>query len=201
VQGLRLTRGEALLRGALAAGAAYGLPAITPYVRSALAAGEENEEVRALNLALSFELIERKFYEEAKKRLKPTGSLGQMIDLLAEDERQHVEALTAQIEKLGGTPEPEGEYAFSYIGAYEALRHLRDIEYAGLRAYNGAIPSVKSEEALKLMASIAQVEGRHVAAVRMERGGTPAPLAFDPGQSNFQARSSVVKFTGGWEAQ
>jgi rubrerythrin len=195
MEGLRLTRGEVLLKGALAVGGAYGLTAVGPYVRGALAASKD-DEVKALNLALSFELLEAKFYDEAKTRLKPTGSLKQLIHSLAEDEHRHAEALTAKIEELGGKPEPEGDYSFAYPGAYEALRLVRDIEVAGVGAYNGAIPFVKSEDARKLMASIAQVEGRHIAAVRMQRGGAPAPRAFDPGQTEFQSRSSVEKFTG-----
>lgn len=191
-----MTRGEVLAKGALAAGSAYGVAAIGPYVSRVLAASDEDDEVQALNLALFFELLSAKFFDEAKERLKPTGRLKQLIDSLAADEHHHGEALTAQIEKLGGTPEPEGEYAFSYFDTYTALRLVRDIEVAGVHAYNGAIPYVKSEDALKLMASIAQVEGRHVAALRMQRGGTPAPRAFDPGQTNFQSRSSVEKFTG-----
>jgi rubrerythrin len=196
MEGLELTRGEALVKGVLAVGSAYGLTAVGPYVRKALAAFDQDDEIRALNLALSFEYLEAKFYDEAKVRLKPKGGLKRLLDSLAEDEHRHVEALTAQIEQLGGTPEPEGDYAFAYPSAYEALRLVRDLEVAGVAAYNGAIPYVKSEDALRLMASIAQVEGRHIAAVRMQRGGTPAPKAFDPGQTEFQSRSSVVKFTG-----
>jgi rubrerythrin len=194
------SRGEIILKGALGAGAILGLGAVGPTVRRALATSS-SAELDALDLALTFEHLELDFYTRAPQRLKHneevTPELRNLIETLTGDERQHREALVAQIEGLGGTPAAKGSYAFAYFPEpYEFLRMAEILELAGIAAYNGAIPAIESEDARRLTTSIVQVEGRHAAAVQMQRGEEPAPAAFDRGTTEFQARSSVEKFTG-----
>src|SRR4051812_22939716 len=98
-----LSRSEVILKGALAAGAGYGALSVGPYVRKALAMSGGGD-VGILNFALTLEYLESKFYEEAKTRAKASGELKSLITLLATDEKQHVEALTATVKQLGGKP-------------------------------------------------------------------------------------------------
>jgi hypothetical protein len=98
-----LSRSDVILKGALAAGAVYGTFMVGPYVRKALAM-TGSSDVDILNFALTLEYLESTFYDEAKTRAKASGDLKSLIGLLAEDETQHVEALTATIKKLGGKP-------------------------------------------------------------------------------------------------
>jgi rubrerythrin len=195
IGGEDLSRAELLFKGALAAGAVFGLGMVGPYVQSALAKSD-GEELDALNLVLSFEYLSAGLYERGKTDLQPSGQSKKLIEMLADDERQHIEALTATIKELGGKPVAKGDYAYAFPGAYEFFRLARDIENAGIKAYNGAIPSMKSRQALDLTASIVQVEGRHAAAVSMQRSDEPTPEAFDPAHTEWQSRLSVVRFTG-----
>src|SRR5262245_40506375 len=171
-----LSRSEVILKGALAAGAVYGTLMVGPYVRKALAMSGGGD-VEILNFALSLEYLEATFYEEAKTRAKASGELKSLIDLIADDEVQHVEALTASIKQLGGKPVAKPKFDFPYSGTAGFLKLAKTFEDTGVSAYNGAAPAIKSKEVLGAAGSIVQVEARHAAAIRLQRSEEPAPDA------------------------
>lgn len=188
-----LSRSEVLLKGALAAGAVYGALAVGPYVRKALAMNGGGD-VEILNFALTLEYLEASFYSEAKSRAKPSGDLKGLIELLAKDEQQHVEALEGTIKKLGGKPVAEPKFDFAYSGTSGFLKLAQTFEDTGVSAYNGAAPMIKSKEVLTAAGSIVQVEARHAAAIRLQNGAEPSPQAFDPPLDEAQVRKAVEPF-------
>jgi hypothetical protein len=194
-----ISRADALLTGGLAAGAVLGLGAFGPYLRRALAlAGDSDADT--LNLLLKFEHLQIELYEESKSRLKASPELKQTIAMLADQEHQHLAALTDQIKKVGGKPLPENKnygvfgYRRSYVDTFLYL--ARSLESVTVGAYNGAIPLLKSKEAQRLASSIVQVEGRHAATVALRGGEEPAPEAFDPVRSEYAALDSVIRWAG-----
>ena len=182
-----------ILKGALAAGAVYGTFMVGPFVRKALAMSEGGD-VDILNFALTLEYLESTFYEEAKTRAKASGELKSLIDLLADDEKQHVEALTATIKQLGGKPVAEPKFDFAYSDTAGFLKLAQTFEDTGVSAYNGAAPSIKSKEVLGAAGSIVQVEARHAAAIRLQNNEEPAPEAFDPSLDEAQVLKAVEPF-------
>jgi ferritin-like protein len=188
-----LSRSEVILKGALAAGAVYGTFMVGPFVRQALAMSG-GSDVDILNFALTLEYLESTFYKEAKSRAHANGELMKLIDLLAEDEQQHVEALTATIKKLGGKPVEEPKFNFEYSDAAGFLKLAQTFEDTGVSAYNGAGPSIKSKEVLGAAGSIVQVEARHAAAIRLQNKEEPAPEAFDPSLDEAQVLKAVEPF-------
>lgn len=188
-----LSRSEVILKGALAAGAVYGTFMVGPFVRRALAMSEGGD-VGILNFALTLEYLESTFYDEAKTRAKASGELKSLIALLADDEKQHVDALTATIKKLGGKPVAEPKFDFSYSDTAGFLKLAQTFEDTGVSAYNGAGPSIKSKEVLGAAGSIVQVEARHAAAIRMQNKEEPAPEAFDPALGEAQVLKAVEPF-------
>ncbi|MFL5899213.1 MAG: ferritin-like domain-containing protein [Solirubrobacterales bacterium] len=187
------SRSEVLLKGALAAGAVYGTLAVGPYVRRALAMSGGGD-VEILNFALTLEHLESKFYEEAKSRAKASGELRALIDLLAKDEQQHVEALTGTIKQLGGKPVAKPKFDFPYSGTAGFLKLAQTFEDTGVSAYNGAAPMIKSKEVLTAAGSIVQVEARHAAAIRLQNQAEPAPEAFDPPLDEAKVLKAVEPF-------
>lgn len=187
------SRSEVLLKGALAAGAVYGTLAVGPFVRRALAMSGGGD-VDILNFALTLEYLESKFYEEAKSRAKASGELKSLVNLLAEDEKQHVEALTATIKQLGGKPVAEPKFDFSYSGTGGFLKLAQTFEDTGVSAYNGAAPMIKSKEVLAAAGGIVQVEARHAAAIRLQNKAEPAPAAFDTPLSEAKVLKAVEPF-------
>lgn len=197
-----LSRGDVLLKGALALGALYGAGAVSPYVRRALAADAKGD-VGVLNFLLPFEYLLVSLYNRgnsgenyAGERLNLKGEEKELAELLVTEEGQHVAALRDMIEKLGGKPVDKGNYGFAYREYAVWLELASTIETSTIGAYNGAIPSLKSEQARELACSIVQVEGRHAAAVRMPNKEEPAPEAFDVGLLEDTAIDSVLQFTG-----
>ena len=195
-EGGDLSRSEVLLKGALAAGAVYGTLAIGPFVRRALAMNGGGD-VEILNFALTLEYLESKFYEEAKSRAKASGELKSLVNLLAKDEQQHVEALEGTIKKLGGKPVAEPKFDFEYSGTGGFLKLAQTFEDTGVSAYNGAAPMIKSKEVLTAAGSIVQVEARHAAAIRLQNKTEPAPEAFDPPLDEAQVLKAVEPFIAG----
>jgi hypothetical protein len=189
-----ISRSDVLLKGALAAGAVYGTFMVTPFVRGAFAMGGGTTDVDILNFALTLEYLESAFYEEAKKKVKASGELKQLIPLLASDEKQHVEALEATIKKLGGKPVSKPMFNFEYSGTSGFLKLAETFENTGVSAYNGAGPSIKSKDVLGAAGSIVQVEARHAAAIALQNGQEPAPAAFDEPLTEKQVLKAVEPF-------
>jgi rubrerythrin len=188
-----LSRSDVILKGALAAGAVYGTFMVGPYVRKALAM-TGSSDVDILNFALTLEYLESTFYDEAKTRAKASGELKSLIGLLADDEKQHVEALTATIKQLGGKPVAEPKFDFPYSNTAGFLKLAQTFEDTGVSAYNGAGPMIKSKEVLGAAGSIVQVEARHAAAIRLQNKEEPAPEAFDPSLDEAQVLKAVEPF-------
>lgn len=188
-----LSRGDVILKGALAAGAVYGTFMVGPYVRKALAMSGGGD-VEILNFALTLEYLESTFYREAKTRAKASGELKSLIGLLADDEKQHVDALTATIRQLGGKPVSEPKFEFPYNNTAGFLKLAQSFEDTGVSAYNGAGPMIKSKEVLGAAGSIVQVEARHAAAIRLQNKEDPAPEAFDPSLDEAQVLKAVEPF-------
>ena len=138
-----ISRGDVILKGALAAGAVYGTFMVGPFVRSAFAMGGGTSDVDILNFALTLEYLESTFYEEAMKKVKASGELKPLIKMLASDEKQHVEALEGTIKKLGGKPVAKPTFNFEYSGTSGFLKLAETFENVGVGAYNGAAPAIE----------------------------------------------------------
>jgi rubrerythrin len=188
-----ISRSEVILKGALAAGAVYGALAVGPFVGRALAMTESGD-VGILNFALTLEYLEAAFYKEAKTRAKASGDLKSLIDLVGRDEEEHVGALTETIKKLGGKPVAEPKFDFPYSGTAGFLKLAQTFEDTGVSAYNGAAPQIKSAEVLEAAGSIVQVEARHAAAIRLQNGNEPSPVAFDPALPKAKVLKAVEPF-------
>lgn len=192
------TRAAFILRGAMAAGAVYGLGAVSPFVGQALAQGGGDADV--VNFALTLEYLESAFYTQAVKKVP--GLSGNLLDLakqLRDDEDQHVSALTAAVKQLGGKPvkAPAVDFGGAFASKDAFLKTANVFEDTGVSAYNGAAPSIQSTAILAAAGSIVQVEARHASLIRLQRNKPPAPLAFDKASSKQQVLSAVTPFIKG----
>ena len=180
VQGV--TRQAFMVRGAVAAGAVYGLSAVGPYVREALAQ-EGGGDLEILNFALTLEYLEAAFYEQGLKRVPGLqANVKSLATEIRDNENEHVTALTGTIKELGGTPvkAPGVDFGNAYKSQKSFLKLAQTFEDTGVSAYNGAAPQIMSPEVLGAAGSIVQIEARHAAAIRLLRGKQPAAGAFDP---------------------
>jgi rubrerythrin len=193
-----MTREVFLARATLAAGAVYGLGAVAPFVRRALAQ-EAAGDIGVLNFALLLEELEAAFYEQARRQVRLDSDAQRLTDELAKNEREHALALRSVIGRLRGrpTPAPEVDFGDAFRSQSAYLELAQTFEDTGVSAYNGAGPELESKEALAAAGTIVQVEGRHAALIRMMRDEKPAPKAFDDALTRPQIRSKVDPFIVG----
>lgn len=201
-----MTRGAFLLRSTLAAGAVYGGSVVGPLVGRALAQeGGSEGDVEILNFALTLEILEQTFYQEGLRQVSGlSGELASLVEELEANEAEHVDALTATIQDLGGQADqpPELDFGEAYSSEEAFLELAQTLEDTGVSAYNGAAPAIESDEVLSAAGSIVQIEARHAALVRLQRGEEPAPVAFDEARDEDQVLDEVQQFiTGGNRGQ
>jgi hypothetical protein len=170
-----MTRAAFLLRGALAAGAAYGTSAVAPFVSGALAASDASGDVDILNFALTLEYLEADFYNVKGKQVGLSGEAKQYATQFGAEEAAHVSALSAAIRELGGKPVAKPKFVFPATSESSFLKLASVLENTGVGAYNGAGPSLKSKKVLGAAGGIVQVEARHAAAIDLLLGNSPTP--------------------------
>jgi hypothetical protein len=169
-----ITRSSFILRGALAAGAVYGLSGVTPFVSQALAAsGGGDAEI--LNFALTLEYLESDFYNVKGREVGLGGQAKTYATLFGEEEQAHVQALTTVIKQLGATPAKKPTFVFPVSSQSSFLALASVLENTGVGAYNGAAPSLQSKQILAAAGSIVQIEARHAAAIDLLIGKSPTP--------------------------
>jgi hypothetical protein len=192
IQGI--SRGSFLVRGAVAAGAVYGLGAVSPFVREALAQ-EGGGDVEILNFALTLEYLEAAFYTQALKRTKGlSGDARSLAKEIRDNENEHVGALVSTIKDLGGTPvkAPGVDFGTAFANQESFLKLAQTFEDTGVSAYNGAAPAIKSKDVLAAAGSIVQIEARHAAAIRLLNGQPISDGGFDK-SLDMQAVLDAVK--------
>ncbi len=169
-----ITRSSFILRGALAAGAVFGLSGVTPFVSQALAAsGGGDAEI--LNFALTLEYLESDFYNAKGREVGLRGQAKAYATLFGEEEQAHVQALSTVIKQLGGTPAKKPTFRFPASSQSSFLALASVLENTGVGAYNGAAPSLQSKQVLAAAGSIVQIEARHAAAIDLLIGKSPTP--------------------------
>ena len=187
-----LTRASFILRGAITAGAVYGVAAVGPYVGNAFAASGGGD-VDILNFALTLEYLETDFYKTKGKTVGLSGEAKTLASLFGDEEAQHVAALTKAISAAGGTPVKKPTFSFPVTNQASFLKLAYTLENVGVGAYNGAGPSLISKAYLAAAGSIVQVEARHAAAIALLTEAKITPNgAFDKPLS----KAAVLKAAG-----
>jgi rubrerythrin len=188
-----MTRGAFLVRGALATAALYGAEAASSFVTRAFAQAASSD-LDVLNFALTLESVEVALYKAALGKARLSGSLRSLATELGGHEQQHAGALSQAITQSGGSPVAAPTASFTFADEKGFLAVAQSLEETGVAAYNGAVAALQSADLMLATASIAQVEARHAAAIRIRHGQQPAPAAFDTQASQQQAQAAVKPF-------
>jgi hypothetical protein len=166
-----------VLKGSIAAGvgalmlsAFGGAVGAAPVVRTtAAAAGPLDSDLEILNYALTLELLEADAYKTALSLNVLTGRALDYFQQFAMHEQQHVDAVTATIRQLGGTPvtKPAAGYNYSGVPRDQAglVKFFQEVEAVGASAYLGAAGSIKNLDVLAAALSIHASEAEHTAAL------------------------------------
>jgi rubrerythrin len=190
-----LTRSAFLVRGTLAAGAVMGTSALSPMVSRALAQSSDGD-VEILNYALTLEVLEATFYDEALRKVSGLDAKTKKLATeIRDNEMEHVDTLTKTIKQLGGKPvqAPKLDFGSAFASKASFLKLANTLEDTGVSAYNGAAPQISSQDVLTAAGTIVQVEARHAAALRFRAGQPPAPAAFDRALTPTQVQAALRK--------
>jgi rubrerythrin len=132
-------------------------------------------DVGILNYALTLEYLETAFYADVVKSGLFKGAEQATIEKFGEEEKQHVEALTAAVKELGGKPAPEPKAKFPLKNAKSVLELAGTVENLGAAAYLGQATNIQSPDVLASALAIHSVEGRHASALNTLLGETITP--------------------------
>jgi hypothetical protein len=176
-----VSRQSFIMRGAVAAGSVYGIAAVGPFVREAIAQ-DGGGDVDILNFALTLEYLEAAFYTQGLKQVRGlSGDAKSLATEIRDNETEHVAALTKTIKSLGGKPvkAPGVDFGDAFSSQKAFLKLAQTFEDTGVSAYNGAAPMIESTDVLGAAGSIVQVEARHAAAIRLLNGQPITDGGFD----------------------
>jgi rubrerythrin len=141
-------------------------------------AGSAKQDLAIVQYALTLEHLETDFYNAVitSGAIKDK-KLGDVAKMIRDNELQHVQALTATVKQLGGTPKkPKTNFDAVIKGGKDMiLQTAATVENLGAAAYLGQAPRIKSKEVLAAALSIHTVEGRHAAALNQVVGKTIVP--------------------------
>jgi rubrerythrin len=118
-----------------------------------------------VNYALTLEYLEADFYAQAIKTGFFKGKQLDLIKQIGDHERQHVNALTAAVKQLGGTPAMKPATKFPLSDAMTIVKTAQAVENLGAAAYLGQAARIKNKDILAAALSIHSVEARHAAAL------------------------------------
>jgi rubrerythrin len=185
------TRADFLVRGALAAAAAWGASAAGSFTSSALA---KAGDVGVLDFAVRLEYIQTAFYRRAH-RVALTPDVAKLAAQFAGHEQEHTDALLSLLTKLGPPPrEPESKLPLVDEAGFLAL--AQTLEETTVSVYEGVTPLLTSRDLAAAFASIVQVEARHAATVRHALGRQVAPEPFDKPTSRAAALDALAPLVG-----
>jgi rubrerythrin len=135
-------------------------------------------DLAIVQYALTLEHLETDFYNAVIDAGVITDkALAETAMMIRDNEQEHVDALTATVKKLGGTPEKPMTNFDSVLegGPDMILETAATVENLGAAAYLGQAGRIQSKEILAAALAIHSVEGRHAAALNSVVGKTIVP--------------------------
>ena len=136
-------------------------------------------DIEIVNYALTLEYLEAEFYAQVIASGEVTDKkIAELAKSIGQNEQEHVDALKATVEKLGGKPAPKPQTKFEDViagGPQMILDTAAAVENLGAAAYLGQAGNIKDKEILAAALAIHSVEARHAAALNTLVGKTIVP--------------------------
>jgi hypothetical protein len=202
-----------LLKGSAAAGVATlfasafgnafslagGPDSVSRLLLPTAAAAPLDSDLDILNYALTLEYLETEAYKAINDAGVLSGRAATYFEAFGAHEAEHVSAITATIQQLGGTPVAKPAFDFSGVPTDpgEIVKFFQTVEAVGASAYHGAAPSIRNLDVLTAALQIHANEAEHAAALAdLVAPGTElfSPAAFATPRTPDQ----VLEIVGPW---
>ena len=192
------SRAQFLRRAAVGGGVFLGSGALLGTLAESAQGATPASDVAILNFALTLEFLEAEFYTRASRSGGLRGRSAQFSRVVGAHERAHVAFLR---KALGSAAVKKPKFDFKgttdRVGPFVNTAIV--LEDAGVAAYAGQGPLLKTKAIVSAALSIHSVEARHAAWIRDIKGNggapSPAPAAFDKAATKAQILAAV-KGTG-----
>jgi rubrerythrin len=135
-------------------------------------------DLEIVQYALTLEHLETDFYNAVlDSGVIKDKALGETAKMIRDNEQEHVDALTATVEQLGGKPmRPKTNFDAVLEGGQDMiLQTAAVVENLGAAAYLGQAGRIQSKKILAAALAIHSVEARHAAALNTVVGKTIVP--------------------------
>jgi rubrerythrin len=136
---------------------------------AAATGGDMKGDIKIVNYALTLEYLEAQFYADVlASGVIKDAAIGKLATKFGETEQEHVDALTAAVKQLGGTPAAKPKASFQSVidgGPKKILETAATVENLGAAAYLGQAGNIKNKDILAAALAIHSVEARHAAAL------------------------------------
>jgi rubrerythrin len=135
-------------------------------------------DLEIVQYALTLEYLETDFYNAViDSGVIKDKALGDVAKMIRDNEQEHVDALKATVEKLGGKAKrPKTTFDAVLEGGPDmVLETAATVENLGAAAYLGQAGRIESKEVLAAALAIHSVEARHAAALNSVVGRTIVP--------------------------
>ena len=146
------------------------------------------------NYALTLEYLETEFYTRAAESGMLKGKALETAKAFGHNEQEHVDALTALIQKAGGKPAAKPKAKFPLDSEKSILALAATVENLGANAYLGQAGNIQDKEILAAALSIHSVEARHAAVLNLATKAAPASGAFAKPATAADVLKSVKPF-------
>ena len=158
-----------------------------------------DSDLDILNYALTLEYLESDAYKAINDAGVLSGRAETYFQAFGGHEAEHVTAITATIQQLGGTPVAKPAFDFSGVPTdpAEIVEFFQTVEAVGASAYHGAAPAIKNLDVLTAALQIHANEAEHAAALAdLVAPGTElfSPAAF----ATPRTPDEVLKIIGPW---
>lgn len=182
---------------------ANGQPLVTGNLTaSTYTAAQQQNDITALNYALTLENLEAAFYNYANRTFTqaqfvaagyPAYYYQYSTQYIQLHENTHVAALTQVIAGRGGSPVPACTYNFSSVNSVLAyFQTAQLLENTGVSAYDGAAALITDTALQTIAATIATVEARHAAFLNLANNASAFPQTFDTALTPAQIITAVL---------
>ncbi len=205
-----LTGSAKLIGGGAAAMALAGSPLFSGAKMAMARPAAPTTDIDILNFALTLEHLEAAFYVDGLNTFtrgdfqsarfirglggRISSRVYNYFQLIRDHEVTHVATLISVIQSLGGTPVGRCTYNFGYSNVDGFVAVAQTLEDTGVMAYDGAIALIESPELQTAGATIATVEARHAAYLRLLNGNVPFPAAFDTPKTMAEILALIAPF-------